>query len=335
MLHLFWRRFCPRPPQPVNLYNNDCKIVFTEDLAALRIQFAFRTMKAKQFMRVLVRTFFKYCYDPITGKKYYRNTVNGHSMWRKPRMLGKEQWDPSDVREWGVDEVAYFFRRMGFKKFGYVDSIRNYRVDGKLLLTFEWEDYNYMGMVQSMHIKQTLLQLHRREWYKTHKDHPDDIARRDRLRRHHNVDAAARLLQRKYRQRYARAKIRMFHEIVRVQKQKDEAEKQLREGQYWWPQRVRDYSGVDRTVKWQHGKRRLQLGVQGWGQYVGGEWVEGREGMNDEHCSRYYTKKLNEEQTKMKFTGGDITEAMNKIDASLDHLGPGQTTKKKSSKRFN
>jgi hypothetical protein len=59
--------------------------VFTEDLAALRIQFAFRTMKAKQFMRVLVRTFFQYCYDPITGKKYYRNTVTGHSMWRKVR----------------------------------------------------------------------------------------------------------------------------------------------------------------------------------------------------------------------------------------------------------
>ena len=74
-------------------------------------------------------------------------------------MLGRENWDPSDVREWGIDEVAYFFRRMGFKKYGYVDSIRKYAVDGKLLLTFEWEDYNYLGMVQSMHIKQTLLQV--------------------------------------------------------------------------------------------------------------------------------------------------------------------------------
>jgi hypothetical protein len=54
-------------------------------------------------------------------------------------MLGKELWDPTDVREWSVSEVAYFFRRMGFKKFGYVDAIRKYSVDGKLLLTFEWE----------------------------------------------------------------------------------------------------------------------------------------------------------------------------------------------------
>ena len=155
-------------------------------------------MKARQFMKTLVRTFFQYCYDPITGKHYYRNSVNGHSMWRKPRMLGKEKFDPEDVRQWGIDEVCYFFRKMGFKKFGYVEAIRQYEVDGPLLLTFEWEDYNYLGMTQSMHIKQTLLQLHRRPWYLTHIDHPRDIERRDRLRRHHNVDAAARLLQRKY-----------------------------------------------------------------------------------------------------------------------------------------
>jgi len=37
----------------------------------------------------------------------------------------------------------------------------------------------------------------------------------------------------------------------------------------------------------------------------------------------------------MKFTGGDITEAMNKIDASLDHLGPGTGGKKTTAKRFN
>jgi len=101
--------------KPKNFYSQDAKLLFTEDLAALRIQFAFRNMKAKQFMRILVRTFFKFCYDPITGKWYYRNTVNNHSMWRKPRMLGKEKWDPEDCRHWGVDEVAYFFRKMGYK----------------------------------------------------------------------------------------------------------------------------------------------------------------------------------------------------------------------------
>ena len=214
-------------------------------------------------------------------------------------MLGKEEWDPSDVRRWSVDEVAYFFRRMGFKKFGYVDAIRKYRVDGKLLLTFEWEDYNNLGMIQSMHIKQTLLQLHRRPWYKMHVDHPDDIARRDRLRRHHNVDAAARLLQRKYRQRFARARIRMFHEIIRVQKAKDEAEAALQAGKNWWPQRVRDFSGLDPSLKVKHGKRRLTLGVRGWGQYVDNAWVAGPETMTDSHVSNWYTAKLNERYEHM------------------------------------
>ncbi|GMH51966.1 hypothetical protein TL16_g01127 [Triparma laevis f. inornata] len=322
--------------KPKNLYSNDCKIVSTEDLAALRIQFAFRTMKAKQFMRVLVRAFFKYCYDPITGKHYYRNTVTGHSMWRKPRMLGKENWDPTDVREWPVNEVAYFFRRMGFKKYGYVDQVRKYQVDGKLLLTFEWEDYNYLGMVQSMHIKQTLLQLHRREWYKTHVDHPEDIARRDRLRRHHNVDAAARLLQRKYRQRYARARIRQFHEIIRVQKAKDAAEKARIEGQDWWPQRIKGvYTGLDPTLKVAYGKRRMVKGVHGWGHYEGSKFIKGPEELNDEHVSRYYTKKLTADATEMKYTGGSVEDAMNNLDASMDHIAFGGGGKKKASKRFN
>jgi len=212
--------------KPVNFYSKDAKLLFTEDLAALRIQFAFRNMKAKQFMRILVRTFFDYRYDPITGRHYYRNTVNGHSMWRKPRMLGREKWDPEDVRHFDVDEVVYFFRRLGFKKFGYVDAVRQYQIDGLLLLTFEWEDYVYLGVKQSMHIKQIMLALQRRPWYATHIDHPKDLQRRDRLRRHHNIDAAARLLQKKFRERYARALTRRFHEILRVQKQKEEIERE-------------------------------------------------------------------------------------------------------------
>jgi hypothetical protein len=161
-------------------------------------------MYAKRFMRKLVRKNFEYLYDPITGRRFFRNKVNDHSMWRKPRMLGREMWDPEDVREWGVEEVVFFLRKLGFAKFGYLENIKKYKIDGCLLLTFEWEDYYYIGMRKSMHIKRTLLNLQKRKFFAKHIDHPKDIQRRDRLRQHFNIDAAARLLQRKYRSRYQR-----------------------------------------------------------------------------------------------------------------------------------
>jgi len=318
--------------KPLILFSKDIKIVFTEDLAALRIQFAFRTMKAKQFMRILVRKFFQYCYDPITGKHYYRNTVNGHSMWRKPFSLGREKWDPEDVREWDVDEVVYFFRKLGFKKYGYCDAIKDYSVDGLLLLTFEWEDYNYLGITQSMHIKQTLLQLHRRKWFHSHIDHPGDIERRDRLRRHHNVDAAARLLQRKYRARYGRARFRALQEVIRLGRQKADREAAMRDGQNWWPHRVRDFSGLDPTIKVQHGKRRIFQTIKGWGNYEGDKFIPGPEALSDTHISAEYAIKLDKVETK--FTGGDVTDALNAIDVSQDHI-MGGAKKGASSKRFN
>ena len=380
--------------KPLNLRSRDCKTVFTEDLAALRIQFAFRAAKAKEFMRALVRKFFQYCYDPITGRHYYRNTVNGHSMWRKPFSLGRERWDPGDVREWDVDEVVYFFRKMGFKKHGYCDAVKDLAVDGLLLLTFEWEDYNNLGINRSMHIKLILLQLHRRPWFHSHIDDTKDIERRDRLRRHHNIEAAAKILQRKYRARHGRAKFRALQEVIRLEKAKAEREAAVKEGQNWWPQvskeskkarkflfvappvsashflspfpsphflcvsfltnnifllflltlflalllfclspqHVRDFSGLNPAIKVQHGKRRIFQSVHGWGHYVNQEFIPAHPELNDEHISKMYSDKLL--RNGPGFTGGDITDALNKIDVSTDHI-MGGGKKAASSKRFN
>lgn len=50
--------------------------------------------------------------------------------------------------------------------------------------------------------------------------------------------------------------------------------------------------------------------------------------------SRWYTAKLNEEETKLKFKG-DVAKMMMDIDNNMDHLGPGSTGKKTTSKVFN
>ena len=79
----------------------------------------------------------------------------------------------------------------------------------------------------------------------------------------------------------------------------------------------------------------MVMGVHGWGHYEGSKFIKGPEELTDTHVSRFYTAKLNLDETQMKFTGGDITEAMNNIDASMDHIAFGGGGKKKTSKRFN
>jgi hypothetical protein len=146
------------------------------------------------------------------------------------------------------------------------------------------------------------------------------------------VDAAARLLQRKYRARYGRARFKALQEVIRITKAKAEAEAALKDGKNWGPQRVRDYSGIDPKLKIQHGKRRIFESAKGWGHYVNDEFIPAPPELTDAHVSRTYTDTL--DKSPLKFTGGDITDAINAIDTKHDHiLGGGK--KGNNVKRFN
>ena len=76
-------------------------------------------------------------------------------------------------------------------------------MDGALLLSFEWQDYVDLGFTQSHVIKRVLLQIEKRAFFKSHRDLPVTLVRRDRLRYHHRVEKAAISIQRRYRVIYA------------------------------------------------------------------------------------------------------------------------------------
>eukprot|EP00957_Ditylum_brightwellii_P144542 11010539-Ditylum_brightwellii.AAC.1 len=100
--------------KPVNLYSKDLTPHFTTELAVLRIHLFVRFCLAKERVRTLVRKQYQRILDPVSGQYYYYNCRTGWTSWRKPFLLGNEQWDPSDARLWNIDDVAFYLRRLGY-----------------------------------------------------------------------------------------------------------------------------------------------------------------------------------------------------------------------------
>ena len=102
--------------------------------------------------------------------------------------------DPDDMSLWGIYRLGVWFRRLGYKWI--VPELRKFDVDGKLLLAFEWQDYVDLGFGMAHQIKRLLLDIEKRAFFRTHRDLPVTLVRRDRLRYHHKIEKATILIQR-------------------------------------------------------------------------------------------------------------------------------------------
>ena len=108
----------------------------------------------------------------------YTNVETHQRGFKKPPLLGKEELDPEDMSLWGIYRLGVFFRRLGY---GWIaPELRRFDVDGALFLSFEWQDYVDLGFTQSHVIKRILLQVEKRKFFRTHRDLPVTLVRRDR-----------------------------------------------------------------------------------------------------------------------------------------------------------
>ena len=166
--------------------------------------------------------------------------MTGVTLTKKPFLLGREPWDPEDVSHWDVKAVTIYFRRLGFKKYGYLVGVERYNVDGPLLLAFENTDLKNMGITKSIHIQKTIIDLSKRMIHNNNKNHPihkhETLIRRDRFRRHHQMMSAAETVQRMFRRRNAQLMAARLRRVIEIQKAKEmEVEKRLK-GVGWWPE---------------------------------------------------------------------------------------------------
>ena len=254
--------------KPRFLYWRDLKAFKSEDVAALMIQNQWHAYKARQFMMNAVRAQYTVKTDPLTGRLMYTNVHTHKRGFKKPPLLGSEELDPEDMSLWGIYRLGVFFRRLGY---GFIaPELRRFDVDGALLLSFEWQDYVDLGFTQSHVIKRVLLQIEKRAFFKSHRDLPVTLVRRDRLRYHHRVEKAAISIQRRYRVIYAALQRARAAERERVEKAKKKAEKDRKEGGLWWSGKIKNLPVPDHGKV--YGNRTVET-VHGWGSWIGERWV--------------------------------------------------------------
>jgi hypothetical protein len=317
--------------KPVLLYSQDLVPLWTADIAAIRIQGMWQTYLAKQWIRSVVRSNYKRILDPLSGDFFYKNKITKHMMWSLPNLLGKERWNPMDMREWDVYEVCVWFRRLRFQDSKrYVATFEKFQVNGKLLLCMEQEDFEtYMGFKNLFEIRRLFLEIERvmerrvmKNFYRHYKPGAEEVTRRDRLRVHDRMERACITIQggfRLYLANRAIDKLKLLGRLALAEKRR--REEQAQSAIWWHHQMPKPTDVLARNFKaepYEHklfeeakfpqkefGRRRDRKGIKEDGSVGWGRWNEHREGAagyrvqrfdktpnDDNHLSRIWSKEL-------------------------------------------
>ncbi|CAM9280015.1 unnamed protein product [Chrysoparadoxa australica] len=258
--------------------------LLTRDMAALRIQNTWKSWLALRGLRNLIRQVYTEEHDPATGATGYRHNVTGALREMKPTLLGSERWDMTDAMQWNVEEVIILLRRCGLKR--HVASFRKYNVDGALLLTFDPEDFECLGVLDPIHIKKILLTIEHLPGFKGYNNRPKDLLRRTALRQRHLEHAKADAIQRWWKGIFWRQLLKAMRYKRSVDRRNRLAEEKRKKSAEWWTSRSYAHTGF--TGVKDFGARKWLRGVQGWGAWTAdGTWVAAPEGYDpDAHHSR-------------------------------------------------
>jgi hypothetical protein len=294
-----------KPPAMCKLrgYYNHILPVFTEDVAALTIQWKWRSHVVRQMLKQLVRLNFLERWDPVRQKYKYLNLNTDKLSDEKPMLLGSEPFDSTDVTIWDVERVVLFIRRLGYKKYGYVEIIRKFKVDGQLLLFFTTDDFRGIGITNRIHIRRIQMELNsifpasrRNIIANTFR------IRREKLNGLKRINNAATVIQRYFRGYIGRleahnTKIKRMIDI----KQALLAEESKIVGTWWLQHRLPPITSPTKDF----GRRRDQYTTMGWGHWTSEGFVSIKDADEYLHSNptRAFTVKLSENGYDMRRTG--------------------------------
>eukprot|EP00903_Cladosiphon_okamuranus_P014599 g13538.t1 len=259
--------------------------VLSDHVAAMRIQNLWRNFMGRKGLRQLVRQMYALEHDPITGAELYRNLQTGEVSVEKPLSLGSERWDQDDMMLWTVEEVVLFIRRCGLRRL--TPRVRHFNVDGALLMTFDPEDFLLLGQADSVNAKKILLNIERRPAFNGYNKRAKDLLRRAALRQRHFEETQVEIIQRWWRAMMRETLRRLWKKTFTTAKAQEERERKRIDSAIWWTDKIRDYSGLDASVKL-FGRRGNILGVRGWGRWDarGERWTPAPEEVGAPHRSR-------------------------------------------------
>jgi len=295
-------------------FPKDILPIYTRDVACIIIQRKWRGILMRQFLRALVRATHDEVWDPVRGRfnYYHREAETLHQ--EKPRLLGKEPWDPNRVHDWDVDRVSLFLRRIGLKQ--YVTIFKNYNVDGKALILLDEEDYENLYVTNRVHIRKIQVEVTR--IYKPsgpalHMS-TDHAARREKIRRQKMYHAAAVMAQKHFRMFSAKCRVAVLREVRRIQEEEERTRKRILNSNLWYtdnedlPVRKTEVAlgwvekeGLKLPPIKNFGRNRDYLSHQGWGRKGNGlkkDWLPAQAAVldkkfeGDSHFSKVYIDKL-------------------------------------------
>ncbi|CAM9693777.1 unnamed protein product [Ascophyllum nodosum] len=259
--------------------------VLTDHVAAMRIQNMWRNFQGRRDMRRRVRQMYTLETDPTKNKGCYRSLRTGKVSSQKPVLLGSERWDPDDMLLWTVEEVVIFIRRCGLRRLA--PRIRQFNIDGALLMTFDLEDFLLLGHADSVNAKRILLNIEHRPAFNGYNNRQKDLLRRAALRRRHFEEAQAEKIQRWWREMLRIMRRRQWRRNYNTERAKEERDRRRRERKTWWTEMIQDYSGLGSSAKL-FGRRRNIHGVRGWGRWDprGEQWTAAPKEVGALHRSR-------------------------------------------------
>lgn len=291
-------------------FKDNIHAVYTEDVAAIIIQQKWRTLLMRRFLKALVRINFIERWDPIALKYKYVNIETDESSDKKPLLLGSEAFDVNDVTIWTPEQTALFIRRLGMRKYGYDAIIRKYKIDGQLLLFFQTEDFEDVGIKNRVHIRRIEVEL-QKIFPDNRRDAISAIFRtkREKMKRFKELEKAATDLQRVYRGHLARVERKYLLEKLRIDThERVQYENDTKMGTWWLQQNIPKEPSPIKSF----GRRRDHYSTKGWGHYEGTKFVSLNN--NDEYLMSNVTRKLTENLAKTGYDrrrAGDFRSSLN------------------------
>lgn len=219
----------PLTRKPINLGSADLSIQFTLDLAAARIQLFARYCHTIRRVRSLVRQRWRRMTDTVSGKEFFYHPPSGCKRWTKPKLLGNERWDPMDMRLWTVQDVQFYFHKLRVDT-SIIRAIEQHKVNGSILLLFEGEDLDRLGLPND-ELKRIILYdiEHVINRNKPYLFKLNLIRKRDRFRYNYRIVQATIIIQRKIRQFIVKSKFSRLNDILSRRR-----EESLSQNQIWW-----------------------------------------------------------------------------------------------------
>lgn len=273
--------------KPIHLtlrgYPTDIEPLFTDDVAAIRIQRRWRQCTLRALLCALVRREFEYALDFSDGLFKYYNKTSGEWLNNKPLILRTQLWDPNDVSRWTAEDVILFLRRIGLKE--YVPNVLRFAIDGRALLELEEDDFKYVDVLNGVHVRKILVEVERRYpmtaarlKQMSTRGATENRLRKQALERHNFEIRMIVKLQRNFRLYLQRKALAYQRELSAIRSSEATFVSQVESSGVWWLQRKsalplerKRFISYQKELLRRNTRKPLPPG--GWGRLDEDEWV--------------------------------------------------------------